>query len=85
MPKLRMNPPTRREALAIPEQGKPKYGWHWIESTDGSWWGTRPGIEVLLQVRPEPPDFPTRRWNATSQDGFTPHARLEPLRAYLRL
>lgn len=75
-----MDPPNRGEVLTILDEGRPKHGWLWMESEDGSWWGARRSTDAILQVRPEPPEFPTRRWNGTSGAGYTPTPRWVPLK-----
>ena len=78
---MSMSPLTRGEVITILHEGKLKYGWRWLQAEDGCWWGARQSTDVILQVRPEPPDFPTRRWSGTSEAGYTPTPRWEALRS----
>ena len=77
---LKMNPPSRGEAIEIVEEGREKYGWHWMKDERGYWWGARSTSDHILQVEVTPPEFPTRRWNPTDGPGYTPMPQWEPLR-----
>ncbi len=74
-----MNPPTRGEAIEVIDAGREKYGWHWLQDAKGYWWGARSNNDYILQVETTPPDYPTRRWNATSGSGYTPMPQWEAL------
>ena len=74
----------RTKAVAVlSREGKSRFGeggWHWLQDGQGYWWGARSNREYILQVESSPPDFPTRRWNATSGAGYTPMPQWDPLR-----
>ena len=80
MTKLDMDPPNRGEVLTILDEGRERHGWRWLQCENGYWWGARQNADHILQVRPEPPEFPTRRWNATSGADYTPMPRWRALR-----
>lgn len=78
-----MSPPSRDEVAAILEEGRPKYGWMWMKGKNGYWWGAQRGSSAVLQVKPEPPDFPTRKWHGGDDAHFTPSPKWESLSMFV--
>ena len=76
-----MSPPTRGEVLTLLDEGREKHGWKWMRDEHGYWWGARQGTEAILQVRPESPDFPARRWTSNGDALYTPTPRWAPLKS----
>ena len=71
--------PNPADVATIQQHGTPKYGYQWLEEEGtGDWWGIQYRGETLLQVRNEPPDYPTRTWSLTLGGGYTPKPQWVP-------